>query len=106
MTKKEAYQTGYDTGYEIAKAQAPELVLELGGFPQRPSLATMQELAREIASFASQHESEIYRQYSPFEFFAQEINDSRDPDMLWEAYDDGVHKGALAAAKAYLKGRR
>jgi hypothetical protein len=106
MTKKEAYKAGYEIGFDIAEAQAPELIEELGGFPQRPSLATTQELAREIAGFAAQHENEIYRQYSPFEFFAREINESSDPDGLWEAYEEGVHKGAMTAAKEFLKKRR
>lgn len=104
MTKKEVYQQGYETGYGIAQEQAPESFDELGGV-QPASLATKKELAQEMANFAAQHESEIYRQYSPFESFASEINNSRDPDALWEAYEDGVHKGTFAAAMKYVRSR-
>ncbi len=34
-----------------------------------------------------------YRSYSPFEFFAKDLNDSEDPDAAWEAYEDGIADG-------------
>lgn len=38
---------------------------------------------------------------SPFEFFAHEVNEAGDrAEGLWEAYDDGVRRGAKAAWKA------
>lgn len=40
------------------------------------------------------------RQFSPFEFLAHDINDSHDPDGLWEAYDDGVSAGFRAGWKS------
>lgn len=33
------------------------------------------------------------RDYSPFEFTAHDINESRYPDELWAAYDEGVTLG-------------
>ena len=36
------------------------------------------------------------RQYSPFEFYANELNDLDEWDsaQAWEDYDEGVHEGA------------
>lgn len=34
-----------------------------------------------------------YRSYSPFEFFAKDLNDSEDPDAAWEEYEDGIADG-------------
>jgi hypothetical protein len=34
-----------------------------------------------------------YRQYSPFEVFAHELNSSPDAEELWEAYDEGIARG-------------
>lgn len=38
---------------------------------------------------------EGYRQYSPFEFFAKELNDSEDPDAAWAAYEEGIGEGIV-----------
>lgn len=35
------------------------------------------------------------RQYSPFEFFAKELNDSEDPDAAWAAYEEGIGEGIV-----------
>ncbi|MFH1865035.1 MAG: hypothetical protein ABIK85_04060, partial [Candidatus Eisenbacteria bacterium] len=45
------------------------------------------------------------RQYSPFEFLASEMNRSRDPDGLWDAYDEGVAVGVRKALRE-RRGRR
>ena len=42
------------------------------------------------------------RQYSPFEFTAKDFNESKNPDSVWEAYDEGIVKGAKAAIKEKL----
>ena len=34
-----------------------------------------------------------YRQYSPFEFFAQELNEADNSEELWESYDNGIADG-------------
>jgi HK97 family phage portal protein len=44
-------------------------------------------------------ETENFRQYSPFEFFAKLLNDSRNPDVYWQAYEDGVSIGAKKAIR-------
>lgn len=39
------------------------------------------------------HESDHFRQFSPFEFYAKEYNESVDPDATWAAYEQGVRRG-------------
>lgn len=34
-----------------------------------------------------------YRQYSPFEFFCNELNNCEDPDLAWELYENGISDG-------------
>lgn len=34
------------------------------------------------------------RQFSPFEFFAKELNDSDDPDKAWDVYENSILEGA------------
>lgn len=83
MNKKDVYQKGYWTGYDIAKENINEL---------NPESFCKQELD-DFAGSMAEHESETYRQYSPFEFFAKDLNDSHDPDGMWDAYDEGVWAG-------------
>jgi hypothetical protein len=88
MNKKECYNQGFQTGYDIARENRAEYDLS-------------DENGRDnFVSEMSEHESDVYRQYTPFEFFAKEINDTGDrADGLWAAYDDGVYKGILALVK-------
>lgn len=34
-----------------------------------------------------------YRQYTPFEFFAHELNEMEDPDEAWEVYENAIETG-------------
>jgi chemotaxis methyl-accepting protein methylase len=87
MNKKELYNKGYNTGYDIAESNRADYNL-------------MDENEREkFISDMSEHESDIYRQYTPFEFLAHEINSSKYPDELWEAYDTGVYDGIMQLVK-------
>jgi hypothetical protein len=80
MTEKEAYEIGYDEGYTAAKANIDRNLSYDENF----------ENAWEG------HENS--RQYSPFEFIAQEINEDEDSEELWDSFDEGVSEGI----KAYL----
>jgi len=42
-------------------------------------------------------ESDHFRQYSPFEFYAKEFNEKPDPDRYWEEYEKGVAVGIRKA---------
>jgi hypothetical protein len=87
MTLKEAYETGWNTGYDIARSN----------WNDRSDTATIEEFISECQETESDH----FRQYSPFEFTAQEFNESRNPDKTWERYGSGVSAGI----NAFIKGK-
>jgi hypothetical protein len=105
-TKREARKMGWDTGVEIA-SEAENFVSGFDEFAEQHGGQVTADQESELLDFlagqAASHESENLRQFSPFEFTAREFNESRDPDGVWEAYEDGVFKGARAAAKEALK---
>lgn len=39
---------------------------------------------------------DCFRQYSPFEFFADALNGAENGEELWEAYDEGISTGIAA----------
>jgi hypothetical protein len=84
MNKKFCYSEGYNTGYNIAKENEGEL-LTSGQFDD----AMLEQFASDMSEF----ESDSFRQFTPFEFFAHDINNSHDPDGLWDSYDEGVWAG-------------
>jgi hypothetical protein len=88
MNQKECYTQGYETGYDIAEDNAGDYNL-------------LDEAERELfVSAMLEHESDVYRQYSPFESFARDINACGDrAEELWDAYEDGVYKGICALVK-------
>ena len=82
MNKKDAYREGVDQGTAAAEA----VILE-------------HEAGENLEDAAFEAE-ELNRQYSPFEFFAHDVNDCGDrAEGLWEAYDKGVAAGIKAALK-------
>jgi hypothetical protein len=87
MNKKELYNKGYNTGYDIAESNRSDYNL-------------MDENEHEnFISDMNEHESDIYRQYTPFEFLAHEINSSQYPDELWDEYERGVYDGIMQLVK-------
>ncbi|MHA2428651.1 MAG: hypothetical protein ACXADB_11570 [Candidatus Hermodarchaeia archaeon] len=47
------------------------------------------------------HESDGFRQFSPFEFYAKEMNETANPDATWEKYEKGVRVGLRKAWREY-----
>jgi hypothetical protein len=82
VTQREAYNEGFDNGYGIAVNNQTDL-RKWG--------------KQKFISECLETESDHFRQFSPFEFTAAEFNRSRNPDAMWEAYENGVHKGILKA---------
>ena len=88
MNKKDCYNQGYNTGHDIAKSNIHDYDL------------SSEEGHDKFISEMCEHESDVYRQYSPFEFFAHDINSYGErSEGLWESYDNGVYNGILAAIK-------
>ena len=88
MNKKDCYNRGYDTGYNIASGNRSDY-----------NLRDEQERDKFLSDMID-HESDIYRQYTPFEFFAHDINSCGDrADSLWESYETGVYNGIMQVIK-------
>jgi hypothetical protein len=95
MNTTECYQRGHDTGYDIAECNIHE-----------PKYDIFNEISKdEFISDMVTHEQDAYRQYSPFEFFARDINNSDNSEELWEEYDNGVFQGILACIDDYKRKR-
>ena len=87
MNKKDCYNHGFNTGYDIAEENRSDYNLI--------DDASKDQFISDMIT----HESEVYRQYSPFEFFAHDININKYPDELWDVYDNGVFDGIMQLVK-------
>ena len=96
MNKKDVFSTGFETGYDIAQNNIVDLN------PIHWNNDDIEIFISEIIGF----EQDIYRQYSPFESFAHEINESRNNESLWESYDNGVSKGIMKRVREWKKENR
>ena len=104
MNQREARAEGRRNGYSIAEANAQETQSVWDETPEDER--EHDSLFDAIVAVALEAESEHFRQFSPFEHFAKELNDCGDrSDGLWEAYEDGVHKGANQFAREYTRKR-
>ena len=98
MTLKIAYEIGLNTGYEIANCNIYDYddLFAING--------DVRDSARDkFISDCLETESDHYRQFSPFEFTANDFNNSNDPDSTWDKYENGVYKGILKRLKEYSK---
>ena len=84
MTKREAYLIGRETGNSIAEHNFQDFIND----------ALCEINVENFQLEISEIESEHYRQFSPFEFTAQDFNESHDPDGMWSEYERGVWNGA------------
>jgi len=94
MNKKDVYDQGYNTGYDIANEN---ILTDLN--PENFS----EENSDKFISDSAEYESDGYRQCSPFEFFAHDINECFNSEGLWESYDQGVYKGICKRVKEFKK---
>lgn len=100
-SKREARDIGQDTGHAIGQENFVDLFNEYEGDVQVGSEGEFLDwFVGEVGSVESEH----FRQFSPFEFTAADFNRSRDPDAVWEAYDEGVAAGARKAGREGLAG--
>jgi hypothetical protein len=89
MNKKYCFDYGYNNGYDIAESNRSDY-----------NLMDVDEREKFISEMV-ETESENFRQYSPFEFFAHDVNECGEfkADSLWQAYEEGVYKGILALVR-------
>lgn len=99
MNLREARALGRERGWNVASWQdMPAIGETLCRSVDWIGIGTIETVEEQIEAFealccASDSNA---RQFSPFEFTAAEINGSRDPDGLWEAFDDGIRQGIHA----------
>jgi hypothetical protein len=95
MTKEEKYwlNIGRERGFDIA-AQAT--VYKGDDEDSEPLIDTGEHLTSWKSGIEELYEIELHdRQFSPFEFTAQELNASEDADDLWDAFEQGIFEGIL-----------
>jgi len=93
-------ETGIDKGYGAAECNKSEVRDAI----YKESIEDIDEVEDKFREYASEGECNS-RQYSPFEFFAKELNDLDSEyeegcsEEAWEAYDEGVSEGIDKAWK-------
>ena len=106
MNKKQAYELGYDRGWNVASwTGMPEIGQRLSRDLDWQGIGTIDDVGDQIDAWetlCSEAESND-RCFSPFEFTASEINKSRDPETYWEAFDAGVQAGIQAYRRKHFK---
>ena len=87
MNKTDAYNHGLDRGIEVALHCEEEEETE----EEEVEWCALSVADKRNACLESELHS---RQYSPFEFFASDVNECGDrAEGLWDSYDAGVVKG-------------
>lgn len=99
MNKREARALGRDAGRSSAENNAWDAFYEW-----KMSGDLDDTLFEHVTSVAFEGEQNS-RQFSPFEFLAHDINDSRDPEGVWEAYDQGVAAGIREVVVKFCRER-
>lgn len=92
-TYEELENEGYRVGEQIAQANSPDPVDDM--------MELDRETFKEIFMEELTEAEENYRCYSPFEFFAKDLNEREDRDEAWEAYDEGISRAFSDAVDEY-----
>jgi hypothetical protein len=92
MDAESCYDYGFNNGYGIAREN-----IDLD-----PEHYTQSEIDAQI-DLCLEHESDGFRQFTPFEFFAHDVNESPDANELWEQYDLGVSEGIAEVFKDFVE---
>ena len=117
MRARDAYDIGFDNGYGAGKfcdmAVSDQKEAECDCYSKNMILFSnddgliMGVSCRKCVERAALNAEDNLRQYSPFEFTAQEMNEDEDrADMLWDHYDRGVAAGIKHGMKGRFQGRR
>ena len=85
-THSELFEAGKKVGSEIFQANFRE-VEPLGS----PGVEDKEDFKENLFDALNSAE-ENYRCFSPFEFFAKDLNDREDSEEVWESYEDGIHR--------------
>jgi len=94
--EQDAYERGIERGENIASGvDLPEIGANMKPFTCPNFIGIVEDVSdAEGVFFDLAYEAESNsRQFSPFEFTANEFNESDDPDALWTQFDEGVAEG-------------
>ena len=110
MNKKEARALGFERGERIASwIDLPEIGQKVDKCIDWVGIGDTVdsiEIASEYFEILATETETADREYSPFEFTAHDINESRDPDTYWEEFDNGIIRGIRSEwtkRKSYYK---
>ena len=106
MNKREAGSEGYQRGWNVASWQdMPEIGHRVAKDIDWIGIGIIETVSDQIDAWEGYcYESESNgRDFSPFEFTAHEINESRWPDGAWEAFDEGITRGIRAYRRKHYK---
>ena len=102
-TTKDAYERGFERGYNCASwIDVPEVGSVI--WTDSDGRVTIDEDNQwdVVSSLAYENESND-REFSPFEFTASEFNKARNSDARWEAFDEGIADGISANVSERMK---
>ncbi len=106
MNMNEARTLGHDRGWNLASWQdMPEIGHTLPKDIDWVGQGTIETVSEQVDAwemYCLESESND-RQFSPFEITAHELNESRWPDEVWEAFDGGIIKGIRAYRRKHFK---
>ncbi len=92
MNCNDAWAEGFNSGYGAAKDTDFEDYDWIDDDRGEVPSDQIDEFVEAFIEYANEAEQNS-RQYSPWEQIADAINKSKDPDDLWECYDEGVDNG-------------
>jgi len=93
---KELKEMGFNTGKDIGENNVHEYRNN-----NEDGLFTDPEKCEKFISGCWEWATDGYRQYSPFEFLANELNSFDYPDEVWEVYDNAITAGIQSVADKY-----
>lgn len=95
-TTRDAYERGYDRGFNVASWQDLPEVGESIYIDGEGRITVDDENQWDVVSQLAYAGESNDRQYSPFEFTASEFNKARNSEARWDAFDNGIADGIAA----------
>lgn len=99
MNKKDVRASGFMRGWNVASWQNMQAIgdsIPIGCDYYNGDRRVTAENQIDIFIIACGDAESNDRDFSPFEFTAHDINESNNPDSMWEAFDAGINAGIAA----------
>lgn len=107
ITKRDAISEGYQRGYNIASWQdMPEIGTEIPRHIDYVGYRTVDKDNQiDVWEMLCGEAESSGRDFSPFEVVAHALNESRDPDGYWQAFDEAITRGIRAYRRKHYPKR-